>query len=100
MATYIVAFRFHEDLTYRARRSSFIAEAQCLGLTWADPTSFLAIRTDETIDALATRLDTRTTIQKDRDMFMVVDIESEHARICGKVHDKNIFDIIPSLKAV
>jgi hypothetical protein len=97
MATYVVAFRFHEDLTYHDRRRSFIEEAQRFGLTWADSPSFFAIQTDETIDDLTTRLNTRTSIQKDRDMFFAIDTETKSARIWGKVHDQSIFAIIPYL---
>jgi hypothetical protein len=97
MPTYVVVFRFHEDLTYHDRHGSFIAEAQRLGRTWADTPSFFAIQTDETIDALITRLDTRTSIQKDRDMFFAIDTETKSACIWGKVHDPSIFTIIPYL---
>ncbi|HEY1505628.1 MAG TPA: hypothetical protein VGF92_15070 [Stellaceae bacterium] len=99
MAAYTVTFRFHEDSTYQTRYESFVKEAS-KGLWWADPTSFFAIQTDETIDALTTRLDTNTTILKDRDMFMVMDADAKSARIWGKVLDKDVFKIIPYLKAV
>ena len=100
MSAYAITFRFHEDSTYQERYESFVAEAKSKGKWWADPTSFFAIETSESIDEITKRLDSKTKIQASKDMFMVLDADVKSGRIWGKILDQDIFKIIPYVKAV
>lgn len=97
MAVYTVSFDLEYDSTYQSRYSSFLEQVKKHGLWWADTTSFVAVRTTESIDAFCSRIYVESEFNHTKDLYLVMDSDAKSARIRGKIKDRDIFDLIPYL---
>jgi len=96
MSIFLVTFRIHSDATYAARYQSF-QEALLKGCTgyWRDPTSFVAVQSNETIDAFCSRIYVHSTFDATKDMYLVLDANVKTGRTRGNVVDQDIYKLLP-----
>jgi len=97
MAVYAVSFDLEYDSTYQDRYTTFMEQVKMGGAWWADTTSFVVVRTGETIDPFCTRIYTQSGFNSAKDLYLVCDTEKLSARIRGKFKDKDIFKLMPYL---
>jgi len=63
---------------------------------WKETTSFLIIRTDNTIDTLAQWA--KGAISESYDLVLIRELGRESARVVGKVEDPDLFTLMPYCK--
>jgi hypothetical protein len=97
MAVYAVSFDLEYDSAYQERYVSFMEQVKKGGEWWADTTSFVVVRTSETIDSFCSRIYTQSSFNSTKDLYLVTDVEKLSARIRGKIKDKDIFKLMPYL---
>jgi hypothetical protein len=97
MAVFAVSFDLHYDANYQDRYASFMEQVKKGGVWWADTTSFVVVRTAETIDTFCSRIYTQSSFNSTKDLYLVMDTEVKSARIRGKISDRDIFKLIPYL---
>jgi hypothetical protein len=103
MSIYWITFRIHYETiggrSYEKRYDSLVAEIRGSATTyWEEPTSFFALESSHDIDSLAAAF--KQQIAPSHDMFLMRDMDHKDARICGAVHDQNIFKLMPYLRKV
>jgi hypothetical protein len=97
MPVYAVSFDLEYDSTYHDRYTSFMEQVKKGGDWWADTTSFVAVRTSETIDNFCSRIWSMSGFNSAKDLYLVLDTEKLSARIRGKIKDRDIFKLMPYL---
>ena len=97
MAVYAVSFDLEYDSNYQDRYTSFTDQVKKGDDWWADTTSFVVVRTTETIDTFCTRIYAYSSFNASKDLYLVVDSEIKSARIRGKIKDRDIFKLMPYL---
>jgi hypothetical protein len=103
MTTYWITFRI-ADQTISGRDWS--ARYQALMDTidqnstkwWTEPTSFVAFESASAIDALAREF--KAAIAPSHDLFLMREIDTKSARICGLNNNATIYEFMDYLKAV
>ena len=82
MADYWLTFRIHENSSYQRRYDALIEAVNESGSGfWDGPTSFIAIRSDKTIDVLGRAL--KAAIDDDVDLFVIREIGKDSTRYAG-----------------
>lgn len=97
MAAYWLTFRLADKVIggrdwnarYRAVDEAVNAVAT---IKWDDPTSFFAFESSNSIDTIAGRL--KIAIAPSEDMFLIRAINTQDARICGKLDSREIFTLM------
>lgn len=97
MAVFAVSFDLEYDATYQSRYASFMEQVKKGGAWWADTTSFVVVRTNETIDDFCSRIYIHSDFNSTKDLYLVSDTEKLSARIRGKIRDRDIFRLMPYL---
>jgi len=103
MKTYWVSYRIAADTlggrTYEDRYNALVDGITEISPTWwGQTTSFYVFTSMQTIDAIAARL--RPAIKPSHDLFLIRQLDTQAARICGKNEDQDIFTLIPYLQVV
>lgn len=94
MAVFAVSFDLEYDANYQSRYSSFMEQVKKTGDWWADTTSFVVVRTSESIDSFCSRIYIDSSFDASKDVYLVSDTEKLSARIRGKIRDRDIFKLM------
>ncbi|MFK4505433.1 hypothetical protein LPJ38_34765 [Bradyrhizobium daqingense] len=97
MAVFAVSFDLEYDTDYQSRYSSFMEQVKKTGDWWGDTTSFVIVRTAESIDSFCSRIYVDSRFNATKDLYLVSDTEKLSARIRGKIRDRDIFNLMPYL---
>ena len=101
MAAYWITFRIayesaggrSYDDRYEAFTSAVVASASNY---WAQTTSFYVIESSSSIDALTATL--KREFAPSKDLFLIRQVDTKSARICGQNDDNDIFTLMPYLE--
>ena len=99
MATYWIAFRLFEGTVqkqpYTARYEALVAAIDNLaaGPVWKDPPCFALFQS--TASPMEVAEFCEGAIVQSHDMFLVYEIDTDSAVICGDIHDEDIFKVLP-----
>lgn len=86
MADHWLTFRLADDRTYQDRYDALITAVNKAGTGfWDGPTSFIAIRTPDDIDALGRKL--KTAIDPQKDLIVIRQIGKDNTRYAGDPGD-------------
>lgn len=100
--TFLISFRIADavvdNLDYDDRYENLKTQIKMLaeGKYWEETTSFFAIKSSLSIDALAGELE--AAIAPNYDIILLIKTEFKAARIIGALEDRDIFELIPYLK--
>jgi len=100
MSVFCVTFDLKYDSTYDSRYKSFMEQLKKSGTWWADPTSFVAVQSTETIDEFCHRIYVHSEFDESKDLFLVLDSEVKAGRVKGVVKDQDLFKLLPFVKKV
>lgn len=78
------------------REALYEAIAKHASKWWLDPTSFVVFESSDHVETIAASCE--RAIAPTYDMFLIREMDTKTAVICGKVKNKEIFDLIPYLK--
>ena len=103
MAVYWITFRIAEktinqrsyEERYEALQAAILGRA---GTCWSEPTSFVAFDSPQSIDQIATAC--KAAIAPSADLFLIRQMDTKAARICGANADRDIFKLMPYLKQI
>lgn len=98
MAVYMVSFTIHSDSTYQDRYDSFMEQIKKGGLWWGDTTSFVAVRTDESMEEFCNRIYFKSSFDPAKDLFLILDYETQNGYTRGHVKDSYIFTLMPFVR--
>lgn len=101
MATYWITFRIayesvggrSYDDRYDAFTEAIVANASNY---WAQTTSFYIIESSSSIDTLTETL--KRKFAPSKDLFLIRQVDTKSAKICGQNEDNDIFIFMPYLK--
>lgn len=97
MAVFIVSFELKYNDTYNKRYESFMEQIK-KGLWWAENTSVVIVRTDETIDDFCNRIYLHSDFNASTDRFLVLDADVKSGRAKGVITDQDLFKLLPFVK--
>ena len=103
MSAYWITFRIDDssiggrsyDKRYLALQDAVQSSAS---KWWVESTSFIAFEAIADIAVLARAF--KTAIAPSHDLFLIRQMDTQSAIICGKVNDKDIFNLMPYLKVL
>jgi len=103
MTVYWITFRIAEktinqrsyEERYEALQAAILGPA---GTYWSEPTSFVAFDSPQSIDQISSAC--KAAIAPSVDLFLIRQMDSRVARICGANADKDIFRLMPYLKQI
>jgi hypothetical protein len=98
MAVYLVSFDLKYDSGYSDRYTTFMDQVKHGGQWWADTTSFVAVQTDEDIDAFCTRIYVHSGFDGSKDLYLVLDANVKSGRVRGVIKDQHLFTLLPFVK--
>lgn len=103
MTKYWLSFRIADQTangkTYNERYEAFKDSVEALSTTlWNETTSFYVFESEFDINALSTVL--QAEIDESVDLFLIRQLDSQSARICGANRDHSIFVLMPYLKQI
>jgi hypothetical protein len=103
MATFWITFRIADERvdskSYEDRYNALMVVIQKVATQWwAEPTSFIAFLSTQSIDSIANAC--KKAIAPSFDLFLIREMDAKVARICGKNGDKDIFILMPYLKVI
>lgn len=97
MQTYIVTFRIALTGDDDARREALIASIlQGSSRHWDEPTSFLLVETEDSLDDLASWAS--QSIDPAVDIVLIRALDQKSARVIGRVEDRDLFELMPYCK--
>lgn len=97
MADFWITFRLENDSTYERRYKALYAAAETNSSKWwVEPTSFIAVRSNLSIDALGQRL--KAAINTSTDLVLLREIGVKNSRYAGVVQDDDFFEFFPDVK--
>jgi len=98
MSVYVVSFELKYEDTYSARYDSFMEQVKKTSPWWAENTSTVVVKTDETIDDFCHRIYYDSSIIESKDRFLVLDADVRSGRVRGPVQDDDLFRLLPFVK--
>jgi hypothetical protein len=103
MATYWMTFRIDDEIVrgkdWKERYNALISAIDRNSTkSWFETTSFVAFESLSSLDGLAYKF--KAIIAPSCDMFLLTEMHSRSARLCGRITDQAIFDLMPFLEAV
>ena len=99
MSAYTITFRIANDSTYEDRYVSFVEELKKkVNVWWAEPTSFFAVETSESIDQFCERIYSNTKFDASKDLYLVLDANVKSGRVRGRSTDADLYKILPYVK--
>lgn len=103
MAVYWLTFRVENQSvggrSYDVRRQSlYDTIRQRTSRWWLKPTSFIAFESSHSIDALAAAC--QQAIAPSHDLFLIREMDTKSAIICGNNDDRDIYQLMPYLKTL
>ena len=103
MTVYWLTFRLENATiggkTYEARYQALVDTLQKLTTRWwVKPTSFFAFESASSIENIAVAC--KRAIAPSHDLFLVREMDTKNALICGNNDDADIFALMPYLKKV
>jgi hypothetical protein len=103
MATFWLTFRIENRTvggrSYDQRRDAlYEAIRQHTKKWWLKPTSFVAFESTQSIDAIADAC--RVAIAESHDLFLIREMDTKSAIICGNNDDRDIYILMPYLKTL
>lgn len=97
MSVYWITFRIAEDGNHDDRYDNLLdAIKKSSTMIWEEPTSFLLVESEKTIDDLAAIL--RTKVNSIHDIVLIGNPNVKQARVIGIVVDENLFEMMPFTK--
>lgn len=98
MAVFTVSFSISYDDTYSERYNSFMEQVKKSGLWWDETTSFVVVRTEESIDDFCSRIYIHSKFDAMKDRYLVLDANAKSGRYRGVNKDQDLFVLIPCVK--
>jgi hypothetical protein len=103
MAIYWLTFRIEDEVVgsknWNDRYNALIATIDRSSTQrWMETTSFIAFESISSIDGLAYKF--KAAIAPSTDLFLLRLMDSRSARICGRITDQTIFEVMPYLEVV
>ena len=91
MPVFSVSFRIHRDATYQHRYDTFVEQLTSVGVGnyWDETTSYMLVRTHETIGDFCTRIYVHSGFDSSKDVYVVMDVDAKSARARGKIEYPN-----------
>ena len=103
METFWISFRISEKTasgkTYEDRYKAL--EETVSGMMseyWKDTTSFIIFKSSSTIDTIAAEC--KKAIAPSVDLFLIRMLDTKSARICGKIEDNDILELMDYVKKI
>lgn len=100
MPVYCVSFVIESNSTYQKRYDSFVSECKKDSEYWTDTTSFIVVKTSDSIDKFCQRIYLNSDFNAYMDLFLVIDPNSSDGRVKGTVKDKDLFTLLPKVKQI
>jgi hypothetical protein len=103
MATYWMSFRLNDDRahrpTYEQRYEALVNEIDAsVSRYWAQTSSFFVFESSAAMAPLAAKF--KAAISPQIDLFIMREMDTKNAVICGHNNDADIFVLMPYLKKV
>jgi hypothetical protein len=103
MATFWLTFRIEDrnvgGRTYDDRRNALYEAVRTRASRWwVKPTSYVAFESQHSLDDLAGAC--RSSISPAHDLFLIREMDSKNAIICGNNDDKDIYILMPYLRTL
>ncbi|MBN9544079.1 MAG: hypothetical protein J0I19_01295 [Alphaproteobacteria bacterium] len=97
MSDYWITFRLEANSSYEKRYDALYEAARSNATKWwIEPTSFIAMRSNLTIDALGQKL--KSAIDASKDLILMREIGVKDSRYAGVISDEDFFNFFPDAK--